>query len=230
VGGVAFLLLLALLLVFCLRRRTKERRAADGSAVKNYGVGAEKRRPVDLLDRRVGSSTVENGVSREDSIGNRTVEVRGEAYRPSPFRYPSPPEVPTTASPHAARQTGLGDRVAPSSFPHGAGLAGEKHLASPRTTAGAPTSTDRPSIDSQRTTAVSNELSGSSGTPQAAGGARRSTSIAKHAATPSTGSANLPRSIATAVPSGHTTPDDSMPDQAGGDATFVEHRDAGPVM
>ncbi|KAI9636639.1 uncharacterized protein MKK02DRAFT_45344 [Dioszegia hungarica] len=232
VGGVAFLVLLAILLFFCLRRRNKERRESDGSAIKNYGVTKEKRRPVDLLARRTGSTGLENGVSREDSIGNRTVDVRGEAYRPSPFRYPSPPELPTTAT-LAAGGTGLGNRVPPTSFPAGFGGAGEKTASSPRTTTGtlpsAPTSTDRQSTDSQRTSAPSNGMTASSAAAASGGIVGRSASTAKHRVTPSSGSNN-----ATSTASGPTstgTPDSGTetPEHAG-DATFVTHRDAGPVI
>jgi hypothetical protein len=44
VGGVAFLVLLAILLFFCLKRRNRERRESnDTSLIKNYGMNVPKR-------------------------------------------------------------------------------------------------------------------------------------------------------------------------------------------
>jgi hypothetical protein len=92
VGGVAFLVLLAILLFFCLKRRNRERRESnDTSLIKNYGMngaGTEKRNRFDIL---AGGKSARNdgGLGRSGSDAETRV---GEAeYQPSPFRYPSPP-------------------------------------------------------------------------------------------------------------------------------------------
>lgn len=223
VGGVAFIVLLALLLVCCLRRRVRERRGSDNSGIKNYGVGTEKRRPVDLLSRRAGSANLENGVQRGDSTGNRTVEVRGEAYRPSPFRYPSPPELPTTSGLTAAGAAEMGSRVPPTSFPAGFGATTEdKGLPSPRTTAGR-LSTDRPSGESERTgTGTTTET-----TSQGVVGRR--SSIMKHNHTPSASSNPFTGSGGNTASANTGSTGDNTPEHPRQDATFVEHADAGPA-
>jgi hypothetical protein len=93
VGGVAFLVLLALLLFCCIRRKATARRDSESSdpALKSYGVAenaggttAEKRsrNPLDLLaPRRHMSDDSEGATGHAGAQGD---------YEPSPFRYPSP--------------------------------------------------------------------------------------------------------------------------------------------
>lgn len=106
-GGVAFIVLLAILLFFCLKRRTRERRESnDTSLIKNYGVsGNEKKSRFDILAG--GRSTGDGGLGRSGS--DAETRVAGQEYQPSPFRYPSPP-------PGSSTGTGM-DTTPPTSFP-----------------------------------------------------------------------------------------------------------------
>ncbi|WRT68997.1 uncharacterized protein IL334_005979 [Kwoniella shivajii] len=101
VGGVAFLVLLSLLLFFCVKRRAARKNdRSDPSGLKSYGVGSaaaektNKRRSNQLDLAEEGDYNNDgDGVSNAPS---RQVEMNGDVYEPSPFRYPSPPETPAT--------------------------------------------------------------------------------------------------------------------------------------
>jgi hypothetical protein len=93
-GGVAFIVLLALLLFFGLKRRARDRRSSnDSTLIKNYGMSGastEKKNRFDILAgggarRDAGAG----GLGRSGS--DAETRVGGEEYQPSPFRYPSPP-------------------------------------------------------------------------------------------------------------------------------------------
>ena len=117
-GGVAFLVLLAILLWFCVRRNSKNKNA---SAIRSYGFSKEKparesRGPLDLLVP-----------ARHNSDESQTTAGLGEgrAYTPMPFRYPSPE---ARDSPNS---TPLGGSTTHNFAGASAALAGmnEKHLA-----------------------------------------------------------------------------------------------------
>ncbi|WVQ81565.1 hypothetical protein IAT38_003689 [Cryptococcus sp. DSM 104549] len=104
-GGVAFLVLLSTPLFFCLRRRARSGEAT-GSSNAYGGSSAEKGRrhkhhAVDLADEpgtgaRPSMGTSGGGTataSMRDNGSEEDVRVGGEMYEPTPFRYPSPPEV-----------------------------------------------------------------------------------------------------------------------------------------
>ncbi|WVW79265.1 hypothetical protein I302_101232 [Kwoniella bestiolae CBS 10118] len=94
VGGVAFLVLLALLLFFCIKRkaRSKDDSRSDSGGLRTYGLGGGEKngRRSNQLD------LAEEGDGDHTPDGARRVEVNGDVYEPSPFRYPSPPETPPT--------------------------------------------------------------------------------------------------------------------------------------
>nr|XP_018259112.1 uncharacterized protein I303_08656 [Kwoniella dejecticola CBS 10117]OBR81270.1 hypothetical protein I303_08656 [Kwoniella dejecticola CBS 10117] len=119
-GGVAFLVLLALLLFFCIKRRARRDDRSESGGLRNYGLGlgrnsAEKNRRSNQLD------LVEDGDGDVTPEGGRQVEMNGDVYEPSPFRYPDPPETPSHSN------NGLGS-MTPSSnnTPEMLALASEK--------------------------------------------------------------------------------------------------------
>ena len=82
IGGVAFLVLLALLLWFCIRRKARngDRR---GSAARSYGFNS-KEKP-GRTSHGDGDLMGTGGPARQNSDGSNNA-----AYTPMPFRYPSP--------------------------------------------------------------------------------------------------------------------------------------------
>ncbi|OCF40239.1 hypothetical protein I317_05932 [Kwoniella heveanensis CBS 569] len=116
VGGVAFLVLLAILLFFCIKRRARNRSERDSDpGLKSYGIasGAEKGRRSNQLDLVDGNDDAERGgrLSGDESPdAGRQVEMNGDVYEPSPFRYPSPPETPGAGAAALAAGAGMGGR------------------------------------------------------------------------------------------------------------------------
>ncbi|WVQ63972.1 uncharacterized protein L199_002130 [Kwoniella botswanensis] len=101
-GGVAFLVLLALLLFFCIKRkaRSKDDSRSD-SGLRAYGLGGGEKNgrrsnQLDLAEEGEGI----DGDHTHTPEGARHVQVNGDVYEPSPFRYPSPPETPPTNNNH----------------------------------------------------------------------------------------------------------------------------------
>lgn len=247
-GGVAFLLFLALLALCCIRR--KARRRADDSAdpaVKSYGVSSgEKFRPTDLLaGRRHRSDDTDEGLTG----GQGNIDVRGDAYQPSPFRYPSPPPVGTSPNrldliSSAEQGQGRGQGLPPSAFTYGgAAAAGEKQLRSPNS----PTTFSSPfaSIDHQRpsdeTDRTLNSTSG--GTGQAGTGVTghdpSELGVDSNAATLGHGRSSIekrqsgqfapPLPTQTQTPTGDGRPLPETPRQER-QTTFVQHEDSGEVV
>lgn len=162
VGGAAFLVLLGLLLLCCIRRRARNRRDSDTDpAIKSYGLasGAEKRRnPMDILGSRgrQDSDDAELG-SDESPGGGRPVTATGENYEPSPFRYPSPTGLPGGTPPSSGSP--MTSIATAATIGAGAGtLAGmsEKatqgsHATPQRPIASVIANSPRPSVESERT-------------------------------------------------------------------------------
>ena len=236
-GGVAFILLLGLLLFFCLRRRSRERRgSSDTSLLKNYGMSqspdeGEKRGRFDILAAAGGKRrNNDGGLGRSGS--DAETRVGGEEYQPSPFRYPSPPPGSESA----------GGRVPPSNFP-GMMTAG----------AAAKEAESRPSYDSDHTgntttTATTgnrfNTTNGpSSGTYSNSQTGRTDNATVGHVAGAGAGAgAGVQRGASTRKTMVPPSPTVNSPrrgvEEAGPDigvpvddtARFVQHQDEGPVV
>ena len=220
VGGVAFLVLLAILLFCCLRRRVRPRRESADPMIRSYGVNGEavveKRRhgAMDLFasQRRPG---------RQFSDDSQTEAREGGAeYQPSPFTYPD--------SGQAAAMGGA------TVVPAGAGVASgrrqyssaENEKASPRTTiAPAFLEDNRNSVESHQTSntgtgtphdaTVSDIGATDAATVGHAGGVQRHSSIAKHA-------------LGTSTPESDPRPLPQAPQP--GEPRFVQHEDSGEVV
>ncbi|WVF65633.1 hypothetical protein IAT40_000364 [Kwoniella sp. CBS 6097] len=112
VGGVAFLVLLAILLFFCVKRRARNRSDRNSDpGMKSYGIasGAEKGRRSNQIDLVDGNEAERGRLSGDESPdAGRQVEMNGDVYEPSPFRYPSPPETPSAGVGAALAGAGTG--------------------------------------------------------------------------------------------------------------------------
>ena len=111
VGGVAFLVLLAVLLFFCLRKRARQRRDSTDPIIRSYGANGaqttEKRRTgaMDLLAGRGGRA--ERALSDDSQV---ETGLRGDEYQPSPFRYPDSTQAAGMTGAAAAGASGAGNR------------------------------------------------------------------------------------------------------------------------
>jgi hypothetical protein len=216
VGGVAFIVLLGILLFFCLKRRNRERRASnDSSLIKNYGMssGTEKRNRFDILAG--GRSNGDGGLGRSGS--DAEARVAGQEYQPVPFRYPSPPP---------GSSTGTGT-TPPTSFPvmpvskeaesrrsHDSGNTSRTYDTHPQQTASSVTGTG---IGSQ---------AGRTDEATIGHGVQRGASTRKTGGVPPSPNTSAPRrgvdDIAATEAEGNDSGEEGM--------RFVQHKDEGPIV
>lgn len=222
-GGVAFIVLLAVLLIFCVKRRFRERRGSgESSLIKNYGMGAgaggaaagdgqEKRGRFDILagagGRGRGGSRNSGGLGRAGS--DAEARVGGEEYQPSPFRYPSPPPGSEAAAAAAAAAAGAGGatKASDSRPSHDSSAYTPQH----------PSSAAPPSSQSQ---------AGRTDDATAGHGVRRGSSIRKSAVPPSPGLNAPRRGVEESTAGGRGEGGEVHEDTA----RFVQHQDEGPVV
>ncbi|WWD21104.1 hypothetical protein CI109_105585 [Kwoniella shandongensis] len=266
VGGVAFLVLLALLLFCCLKRRTRNKGYAADPAIKSYGIaGGEKGRRSggnggtsgrNTLDLVNSDEHVEAGVGagllagQEGRHGDGNgVEMNGNMYEPSPFRYPSPPNTPggqTNASPgmvalasEKATQRSHQNHMAPSA-PFAA-VPGGRPGSGTYTGTGTGTGTDtRPSMDSVHSTATppgviapteaSNQATVGHGSgPGRMSSIRKTPSTQQLPSSPAMGAGLRPSLEGGAAGSGEGRRLPELPSRET-ETRFVQHEDAGVIV
>jgi hypothetical protein len=222
-GGVAFIVLLAILLFFCLKRRSKERRESnDSSLIKNYGIkngaGTEKRNRLDILAGG-GASRRDGGLGRAGS--DSEARATGAEYQPVPFRYPSPPP----------GSEGGRNPAPPTSFPV---MAASKEHESRQSFESGNTNTTTQNGNGNGSTPLNTSIA--AGTTAAGSQAGRTddatvghgngNGVQRGASTRKTGITSSPAAPANA--SGPRRGVDEMPSDDG--ARIVQHLDEGPVV
>nr|XP_019009763.1 uncharacterized protein I206_05323 [Kwoniella pini CBS 10737]OCF48544.1 hypothetical protein I206_05323 [Kwoniella pini CBS 10737] len=227
VGGVAFLVLLALLLFFCIKRRARRDDRSDSGGLKNYGLG---RNSAEKNGRRTNQlDLVEEGDGDETPEGGRQVEMNGDVYEPSPFRYPSPPETPGNTN------NGLGS-MTPSSnnTPQMLALASEKATNSNRNSIQTPltpstnthprTSGETYTPPDGTTVAASEGIAETEDSNRATvgHGAGRMSSIRK---TPSSQQINTSNALGSGT--GTSNEGSGNTNLSSGEARYIQHEDAG---
>jgi hypothetical protein len=212
-GGVAFIVLLALLLICCLKRRARDRReSTDTSNLKNYGVSGattEKRNRFDIL---TGGSRRDDGASGLGRSGSDAeTRVAGEQYHPSPFRYPSPPPA-----------TEAGRSNPPTSFQAAMGLAPTKESESRRSHESGAT-TDSAALH------PSGVMGSASGTGAESQAGRTDDATIGHGVQRgrSTRKAGVPPSPTVSTP---RRGNDELPATGEEEMRFVQHKDEGPIV
>ena len=215
VGGVAFIVLLGILLFFCLKRRRRERREShDSNLIKNYGMssGTEKRNRFDILAG--GKSNRDGGLGRSGS--DAEARVAGQEYQPVPFRYPSPPPGSSTGT----------NTTPPTSFP---GMPVSKEAESRRShDSGNTTRTyDTPQHTASSVTGTGvGSQAGRTDEATIGHGVQRGASTRKTGGVPPSPNVSAPRrgvdDIAAAEGEGNGSSEEGM--------RFVQHKDEGPIV
>ncbi|WVQ93283.1 hypothetical protein IAU59_000350 [Kwoniella sp. CBS 9459] len=242
VGGVAFLVLLAILLFFCIKRRARNRSDRDSDpGLKSYGIasGAEKGRRSNQLDLVDGNDAERGRLSGDESPdAGRQVEMNGDVYEPSPFRYPSPPETPGAGAALGAGMVGRhgnSNRIStiPPSLlntPEMLAMAEEKGARTPTSPSTNLTTngSHRPSgeaVPPGSDGAPATEASNQATVGHHAGNAGRNSSIRKPPSSQYLGGGG-----AGAAGTGTGTGTDSASGNASDGTRFVQHEDAGEVV